>query len=143
MIIFVVALASATLHQQRVAEILTVERRWNAAVAARDAATIAGILTEDFRFVAPDGSVHDRAGMLTLAARPGVEIDPFETKDVRVEATNDLAIVSGCFRQTGEAEGQTFDIVMRYVDGFRRTARGWKAYYAHATRVQVANATCP
>lgn len=143
MMIFVVALASINPQHQLEAEILTIERRWNAAVAARDAATIAGILAEDFRFVAPDGSVHDRAGMLTFAAKPGVKVDSFQTRDVHVEASGDLAFVSGCFRQSGQAGGRAFDVVMRYVDGYRRTDRGWKGFYAHANRVQVQNASCP
>jgi ketosteroid isomerase-like protein len=123
-------------------DVLAVERRGNEAVSARDAATIADVLAHDFRFVAPDGSIYDRAAMLRMSADRDYVIESLQTRDVRVVADGMLATVSGCFRQTGTYHGQPFASTYRYVDAYRREPTGWRSFYAQAALVRAADAAC-
>jgi ketosteroid isomerase-like protein len=124
------------------ADVLAVERRWNAAVAARDATVVGGLISEDFRFIAPDGSVHARSAMLQMAADRDYVIEPFETQDVRVQVSGTLASITGCFTQSGTFQGQPFTATYRYVDLYRRQARRWVAYYAQAAQVRATGPAC-
>jgi len=117
------------------AAILDTETRWNAAVAARDAAAVEPILSPDFILITPDGGLHRRADVLRMTGDKSVRVDPFVTRDVEIRLHGDSAVVTGWFAQTGAGASGPFNVVFRYTDVWRREGDRWIAVSAHASRL--------
>ncbi|HEY0625655.1 MAG TPA: nuclear transport factor 2 family protein [Allosphingosinicella sp.] len=131
----IVALVAAQGVEQDKKDLLALERQWNTAVVERDVQALDRILADDFMLIWIDGSVTRKPQMLTGAKARRVEIDPFETEDVEVRVYGDTAVVTGRFSQTVRLGEQSETNRFAYTDVYRRTADGWRAVSAHATRI--------
>lgn len=118
------------------ATLLKIEARWNKAVSDRDAATAAKIISDDFRYITPNGKVLDRAAVLKATGDGDYQIEPFQTEDVEVRVHGDTAVITGRFQQRGKYKGEAFTTQLRYTDVWVRTRAGWRAISAHSSVIR-------
>lgn len=116
--------------------LLKIEARWNKAVSDRDPATAAKIISDDFRYITPNGKVMDRAAVLKATGDKDYEIEPFQTEDVEVRVHGDTAVITGRFQQRGKYKGEAFTVQLRYTDVWTRTKAGWQAISAHSSVIR-------
>ena len=125
------ALAAACVTQEpkTPAGALAAERRWVAAIKARDVATLACLLDAGFADTDWRGQRIDRATVLAnLPHRPDstLALDQLEARVI-----GDVAIVRGRNRQAGP-DGKRIDAV-RFTDAFVWRAGAWHALSAQET----------
>ena len=116
--------------------LLAIEARWNKAISDRDAATAGEIISEDFRYITPIGTVLDRAAILKATGDPDYKIAPFKTEEVEVRIHGNTAVVTGRFTQTGSYKGQIQTVRMRYTDVYVKSGETWRAISAHSSLIR-------
>jgi uncharacterized protein (TIGR02246 family) len=125
-LLLLAALTTAALADQQADEqaIRDLEARWNEAIAARDAAWIAGIYAPDGRFMPPGGkAVAGReaveAGWAAMLAPEGYSLVITPT-EIRASASGDVAYDLGTWESKGP-EGRG-----KYVVVWKKIDRAWK-----------------
>ena len=125
---------SSAADTQAEQEVLSVERAYIAAHLQRDTATLDRLLTDDFTFSRPYGSVSDKAQRLALVSDPDFAFTDIETENPSVTVDGDRAYISGQAR-----------VHMRYGGGcmHNEIVSPWYAYTRtleqHEGRWQVAS----
>jgi ketosteroid isomerase-like protein len=97
------------------------------AIARRDTAAIAGLLSADFVYRAPGGpSVPSDAFLRGIAEIPG-EINFVKLEALQMDIVHDsAALVTGIQHARVTVDGQVIDDRRAFVDLFERTAHGWR-----------------
>ena len=117
--------------------------QWDKDIVRKDAAAIAANMAEDFRQIASDGSVADKAAFLKDITSPDLVIDPYtvEEFDVRIYGeAGDVALLSGSTRMTGRYQGEPFTTHYRYIDTYVRRDGRWQVVSVQTTKVREAAA---
>lgn len=122
------------------ADLLAVERRWNRAVAERDGAAVAEILSDDFVFIAPNGAIVGKAALVHAASDTAYVIDPFETVEPLVRVYGSTAVITGTFVQSGHFKGAPFSGRYAYTDVYAQRGGRWVAVSAQASALASAKA---
>jgi ketosteroid isomerase-like protein len=130
------ALALGAAHPNDRADLLAVERAWDMAIVKRDVKTLDRIIADDFQLIWINGQVSGKREMLEGVATRKVEIDPFETEDVKIRIYGDTAVLTGRFTQTARLGERHETNQFRYTDVYHRTKRGWQAVSAHASLIK-------
>ena len=115
--------------------------QWDRDIVRKDAAAIAANMADDFRQIASDGSVADKAAFLKDITAPDLVIDPYtvEDFDVRIYGDGgDVALLCGRTRMTGRYQGEPFTTHYRYIDTYVRRDGKWQVVSVHTTKVREA-----
>ena len=115
--------------------------QWDKDIVRKDAAAIAANMAEEFRQIASDGSVADKAAFLRDILSPELTIDPYtvEDFDVRIQGEGgDVAQLSGRTRMTGRYKGEPFTTHYRYIDTYVRRDGRWQVVSVQTTKVREA-----
>lgn len=104
------------------------ENRWEAAIAAHDAGTVAGLVASDFSGINSKGKFVDRKDMIAE-----VKNDRDTYKSMKNEKLNvhlygpTVAVVTGSARSQGSSkDGQAFDRTYRYTDTWVQRNGQWQ-----------------
>lgn len=117
--------------------------QWDRDIVRKDAAAIAANMAEDFRQIASDGSVADKAAFLRDITSPDLVIDPYtvEDFDVRIYGDGgDVALLCGRTQMTGHYKGEPFTTHYRYIDTYVRRDGRWQVVSVQTTKVRDAAA---
>jgi ketosteroid isomerase-like protein len=116
-------------------ELLALETAWDDAVAAKDTTALQRIIADDFVMIGADGTVSDKHQLIEGIADPQLQIEPFQTEDVRVRVYGSVAVLTGRYSQRGRWKGQAYETAARYTDVYVKTGGRWHAVSAQATRI--------
>jgi ketosteroid isomerase-like protein len=115
-------------------EILAVREAIRTAVAAKDAAALRRLYTDDFTHTHGSGKVDGRDTRIVslLVDEPTIEMAPADDLHIRVHA-NATAIVTGRSPILSRAENRTYEF--RWVQVFVRDGERWRLAVSQATRL--------
>ncbi|HZD40386.1 MAG TPA: nuclear transport factor 2 family protein [Terriglobales bacterium] len=90
-------------------EIERLNEVWIKAWFEKDAATVDALMTPDYEYVAPNGQVMDRAGILRIIRSPTYALSSGSRTEVRILVfAPDVCAVSYRWQGTGTYEGRPF-----------------------------------
>jgi ketosteroid isomerase-like protein len=113
----------------------SLERELNQAIAQRDAQRVNDLLSDDWLLVTGSGRVKTKRDVLAEIARPDVEFQDNETRDVMVRIWGDTAVLTGTLHQRYKQDGKQQDVTLRYTDTWTRTGDSWRQVSGHASRL--------
>lgn len=116
-------------------ELRALETAWDNAVAAKDTMALGRIIADDFVMIGANGTVSDKRLLIEGIADPQLQIEPFQTEDVRVRIYGNVAVLTGRYSQRGRWQGQAYETAARYTDVYVRSGGRWRAVSAQATRI--------
>lgn len=106
-----------------------------AAEQAGDISTLAVILGSDYRGYDPSGRLQDRNTVLE-SYRPGnVGFDLLTVSDLALRILGDVGLVAGVSRLKGHAEGERFDLRLRFLDVYAWRDGRWELVASQDTRL--------
>lgn len=109
------------------AELRDQSERWFRAWLEKDAATVERLAAGDYVYVAPNGSVHDREGILAIIRSPSYRLDRGTRTEVVVRALGpEAALVRHHYRGAGSFEGTAFTDDQRCVMVWEKRAGEWR-----------------
>jgi ketosteroid isomerase-like protein len=116
------------------AALLTLQQVLAKAWMSGDRATIERIIAQDWRSTGPDGRMADRASVLAEVFDKGIhKIRKLDIDDVSARVFGDAAVVTGRTQASGEFDGSSYDVVIRFTDTFVRRDGRWQAVASHAS----------
>ena len=116
-------------------ELLALETAWDDAVVAKGTTTLRRIIADDFVMIGANGTVSDKRQLIEGIANPQLQIEPFQTEDVRVRIYGNVAVLTGRYSQRGRWKGQAYETAARYTAVYLRSGGSWRAVSAQATRI--------
>jgi hypothetical protein len=96
------------------------------------------ILSPDFTFIEPDGSVLDRTSYLADRGNNPGQTDFFEGTDMKVFLFGEVAMVTGLSKVTERRQGKTYEFQLRWKELWLKGPTGWKVRAGQATSVNPA-----
>jgi len=123
-------LAGAAEDEKTVAEL---DRRYQAAVKANDAATMNEILADDFVLVTGRGKTFTKADLLEEARKKTTVYEKQDELQQKVRVWGDTAVVTALLWIRGTSDGQSSDRKLWFSDTYVRTPRGWKYVLGQAS----------
>lgn len=115
--------------------LIQLERDWHAAFLARDVATIATLLADDFIVTYGDGGRGDKAKELALTAEFNQQVDSSVQEDFIVKIHRDTAVVWFTQRMVGPVQGKPTELRYRYMDVWVFRDGRWQCIASQSTRV--------
>ena len=137
------AMVSSTGHAlDDAAQLLYLQREWNAASKNKDAAWFERNFAADATFVSyVTGGIHTKAEMIANFKNSKIAFDALEPSDVSVRVEGDTAVVTGILRLRGRDEtGQPLDHRFRFMDAYVKRDGRWQVLAAQGTMIAPANA---
>lgn len=126
---------ASALPADDVKTVAALDTRYQAAVKANDADTMAQILAPDFVLVLGSGTVYTTQQLLDSARNKDTIYDRQEedagTQTVRV--WDDTAVVTARLWLKGASAGKPFDRRLWFSDTYRRTSKGWRYIFGQAS----------
>ena len=123
-------IAGAAEDEKTVAEL---DRRYQAAVKANDAATMNEILADDFVLVTGRGKTFTKADLLEEARKKTTVYEKQDELQQKVRVWGDTAVVTALLWIKGTSDGQSSDRKLWFSDTYVRTPRGWKYVLGQAS----------
>jgi ketosteroid isomerase-like protein len=131
------AAISSALPAETPAEIETIvgrlDREYQAAVKANDAATMDRILADDFVLVNGKGKTFTKADLLKSARERTAVYEHQEELEQKVRVWGDTAVVTALLWIKGTSAGETFERKLWFSDTYVKTARGWRYVLGQAS----------
>ena len=122
-------------QQQRVEEILRLEREIMDAIRERDAKPLERILSDDFVYRSPEGEVGRADFVKNLSAIPG-RIVSVEGKDLRVRIYGETGVLTGVqLTVLRTDDGKELESIVAFTDIFIRRNRIWRLVLAHGVEL--------
>ena len=121
---------------QMAAQIASLERELYRAQIAGAAEAIAPLLSADLRYLHSTGVAETRSEYLAGVTGRLYEYGRIESRDVRLNVSEDLAIQDGLVDMTVSAHGARKTLIhLLFCLVWRREGAHWKLLYRHATRI--------
>jgi ketosteroid isomerase-like protein len=106
-----------------------------AAEQAGDTSTLAVILGADYHGYDPSGRPQDRETVLESYHRGNVRFDLLAVSDMALRILGDVGLVAGVSRLRGHADGERFDLRLRFLDVYARRDGRWELVASQDTRL--------
>jgi uncharacterized protein (TIGR02246 family) len=120
------------------AELEAMIAAWQQAWFAKNASTIAATMTDDYVYVAPNGTTLDRAAILQVVTDPTYALKGgTHTERIVVMLGNDVALVRRRWQGSGTFRGQTFVEDHRCVTVCERSRGQWRIRYEQCSAVMT------
>ena len=113
------------------------ERDWDAALRRNDVQFIDSILADEFIVTYDDGTRGDRATELAFAATFSPKGESSTLDEFIVKEYGNTAIVWFTLHLTGQVQGRTAELTLRYADVYVLRDAKWKCVSSQSTRVFV------
>ena len=122
-------------QQQRVEEVLRLERGIMDAIRNKDAGALEPLLSDDFVYRSPEGEVGRADFLKNITALPG-RILSVEGRDLRVRIFGEMAVLTGVQLTVLRADdGKQLESVVAFTDIFVRRNRRWRLALAHGVEL--------
>ncbi len=106
-----------------------------AAEQAGDLSTLAVILGADYHGYDPYGRLQDRETVLESYRRGHVRFDLLAVSDLALRMMGDVGLVAGVSRLRGHADGERFDMRLRFLDVYAWRDGRWELVASQDTRL--------
>jgi ketosteroid isomerase-like protein len=113
--------------------VAALDKEYQAAVKANDAATMDRILADDFVLVTGRGQTFTKADLLKDARDKSTEYEHQEELEQKVRVWGDTAVVTALLWIKGTSEGKTTDRKLWFSDTYVRTPKGWKYVFGQSS----------
>ena len=139
----VFVLASALLQQPAsksrqaadIEELARLEMAWNEAYLHGDAGAVDRLCADDLIVTMSDMPVLTKADSIRILRSGRVRFKRYETSDVRINAYDNAAVITGRLDRTREAQGHQADDVWRFTKVYIRRDGKWQVVAWHASTV--------
>lgn len=116
------------------AVVASLDRTYQAAVKANDAATMDRILADDFVLVIGNGTTFNKAQLLKDARERNRNYEQQDELEQTVRVWGDTAVVTAKLWLKGTSrDGSRFDYKLWFNDTYARTPRGWRYVLGQAS----------
>ena len=113
--------------------VAALDTEYQAAVKAKDVATMDRILADDFVLVTGLGKTYTKADLLNEARSKRIVYEHQEDSDQKVRVWGDTAVVTALLWAKGTEDGKPFDYQLWFSDTYVRTPAGWGYVFAQAS----------
>jgi ketosteroid isomerase-like protein len=113
--------------------IAALDTRYQAAVKANDAETMASILADDFILVTGRGTVYTKADLLAQARGRETTYEHQEDTQQTVRVWGNTAVITALLWEKGVSGGKAFDKRLWFSDTYVKTASGWRYVFGQAS----------
>ena len=113
--------------------IAALDTRYQAAVKANDAETMAAILADDFILVTGRGTVYSKADLLAQARSRGTTYEQNEEAQQTVRVGGKTGVITALLWEKGVSGGKPFDKRLWFSDTYVKTASGWRYVFGQAS----------
>ena len=117
--------------------LIELERQWDAAFHAQDAAFIDSVLADEFIATYGDGSRGDKAKELSLAREFNQQVDSSRLDNFIVKVYRDTAVVWFTQHLVGPVQGKPTEVQYQYMDVWVVRDGRWQAVASQSTRLGV------
>lgn len=115
------------------AAVAALDERYQNAVKANDAATMAEILADDFALVTGRGTTFTKADLLASAREAGTTYERQDVQTRTVRVWGNTAVVTALLWIKGVRQGQPIDYQLWFSDTYVRTPTGWRYVLGQAS----------
>jgi uncharacterized protein (TIGR02246 family) len=115
------------------ATVAALDEKYQNAVKANDAETMAGILAEDFVLVTGRGTTYSKADLLRSAREADTKYERQDVLSRTVRVWGNTAVVTALLWIKGARGGQAVDYRLWFSDTYVRTPEGWKYVLGQAS----------
>lgn len=113
--------------------IAALDTKYQAAVKANDAETMAAILADDFILVTGRGTVYTKADLLAQARSRETTYEHQEDTQQTVRVWGNTAVITALLWEKGVSGGKAFDKRLWFSDTYVKTASGWRYVFGQAS----------
>ena len=131
MVIPVLLLASTSLLGQETSKVIAMERAWNQAEVHNDAAAVELLLSDDFVMTAAEGTLYNKAQVLSSIRDKSYQPDVLESSDMKVHGYGNTAVVTGIYREKGTDKGKAWERTGRFTDTWIYFDHRWQCVASH------------
>ena len=127
----IAAATSATADDRN--DVAALDTKYQAAVKAKDAATMDRNLADDFILVEGDGAMNNKADLLKEARSGRIVYQQLEELEQTVRIWGDTAVVTAKLWGKGTDGGKPCDWKLWFSDTYVRTDKGWRYAFGQAS----------
>jgi ketosteroid isomerase-like protein len=113
--------------------VAALDTQYQAAVKNNDAATMAGILADDFIIVTGSGKTYTKADLLNEARTGRYQYERQDDTEQTVRIWGDVAVVTAKLFAKGTENGKPFEYTVWFSDTYLRTPSGWRYTFAQSS----------
>jgi ketosteroid isomerase-like protein len=113
--------------------VAALDSQYQTAVKKNDAATMDGILADDFTLVTGSGKTYTKADLLEEARSGRIVYEHQEDSAQTVRIWGDTAVVTAKLWEKGTENGKPFDRTVWFSDTYVRTATGWRYVFGQSS----------
>jgi len=126
-----------TAQQNVVSEIGRLKQVWIVAQLQRDSAAFGRLLSEDFLFAGPDGSLLTKTQVMDAVASDKTQRRSEVGSDYQVQVHENVAVMHGIVTITFQTDSGTREARLRFTDTWvKRPHAGWQCIAAQGTRIE-------
>jgi hypothetical protein len=118
-------------------EIKRLDKEITVATWTGDAVWFEGNLSDDYVLVTPTGGTRSKRDVVRELATPGMQMEPYEPREVTVRLYGDAAVVTGRVLQRYTLGGIRFANDLRYTDVYVKRKGRWLLVSGHISSVAV------
>ena len=133
----VIQAAPLTAQQNAVAEVSRLKEVWIIAQLRKDSATFGRLLSDDFQFVGPDGSLLSRTQIMDAVASDKSARSSEVGSEYTVQVHRNVAVMRGVITITFRTDSGTREARLRFTDTWvRQPDARWQCSAAQGTRIE-------
>ncbi|HEU0274361.1 MAG TPA: nuclear transport factor 2 family protein [Candidatus Udaeobacter sp.] len=137
-LMFVIASGYAQRPLSDEKQILKLEDDWARALKMKDRQLLDAIVSPNFTFIEPDGTVKNRDDYLADRSSDIADIESFELGELRVRVFENCALTSGISRITERRQGKRYRFSLRWKELWLKDNGSWRVVASQATPVNPA-----
>jgi ketosteroid isomerase-like protein len=132
-----VALLATAAFADDAEEIRRLDKEITVATWTGDAVWFEENLSDDYVLVTPTGGTHTKRDVVRELATPGMQMEPYEPREVTVRMYGEAAVVTGRVLQRYTLGGIRFANDLRYTDVYVKRKGRWLLVSGHISSVAV------
>lgn len=113
-----------------VAGIRALESKWADSYRQRDIPTLASLLADDYVITTEDGNTFGKVGFVSRSVG-SLRVDIAEMSDLKIRMHDNIAVVTGAYREKGESGGKPYDYHDRLTDVWMKVSGKWQLIASH------------
>jgi ketosteroid isomerase-like protein len=130
-LVMTVVLAAGCAFAQDSSKVLAMERAWNQAELRNDASAVQLLLADDFVLTAAEGTLYNKAQMISSIRDNSYRPDLLESSDMKVHSYGNAAVVTGMYHEKGTEKGRAWERSGRFTDTWVFLDNRWQCVASH------------
>lgn len=135
--LFALTLPFAPLRADDVEELRRLDKELSVATWTGDPLWFRQNLSDDYVLITPNGTVRNKADVVSELATPGMKMDPFDAIEVQIRVYGDTAVINGRMLQRFTLGRVRYANDLRYTDVYVKKRGRWWLVSGHASNVAV------